>query len=252
MTGALKLALVWVVAALLAGGLVACGDDDSSTTETSASAPPSASDRDAGGDDGAKPKQDGSSAGKTGKGDSAGSAAPDSPDSPDSSSDSPDSSSPAPSTPRSSSPSGRAGGEGSAAFRTPGGDNSVQDFGAEANASEREQAAAALQGYLQARVNEEWETACSYMASSITEQLEQLASGSKGKFEGCPGMLEALSASLPADAKASLATAEVGSLRVEGDRAFVLYRGGDGTAFFMPMAREGGEWKVASLAGSAF
>jgi hypothetical protein len=44
--------------------------------------------------------------------------------------------------------------------------------------------------------------------------------------------------------------ADVGSLRTEGDRAFVIYQGIGGTILAMPMANEEGAWKVASLAGT--
>jgi len=45
------------------------------------------------------------------------------------------------------------------------------------------------------------------------------------------------------------AEADVGSLRVEGERSFVIYTGVGGTVLAMPMANEDGEWKVASLSG---
>jgi hypothetical protein len=47
------------------------------------------------------------------------------------------------------------------------------------------------------------------------------------------------------------AKANVGSLRIEGGRAFVIYRGSDGkTILAMPMVKEDGGWKVASVAGT--
>jgi len=44
--------------------------------------------------------------------------------------------------------------------------------------------------------------------------------------------------------------ADLGSLRIEGDRAFVIYSGPGKTILAMPMANEEGAWKVASLAGT--
>jgi hypothetical protein len=49
---------------------------------------------------------------------------------------------------------------------------------------------------------------------------------------------------------AQAAQADVGSLRIEGDRAFVIYRGVHGTVFAISMQREGGAWEVASLSGT--
>jgi hypothetical protein len=50
--------------------------------------------------------------------------------------------------------------------------------------------------------------------------------------------------------KAEAEKANIGSLRIEGEQAFVIYTGIDGTVLAMPMANEGGDWKVASLAGT--
>jgi hypothetical protein len=44
--------------------------------------------------------------------------------------------------------------------------------------------------------------------------------------------------------------ADVRSLRTEGDRGFVVYTGDEKTVLAMPMAHEGGDWKVASLLGT--
>ena len=44
--------------------------------------------------------------------------------------------------------------------------------------------------------------------------------------------------------------ANVRSLRTEGEQAFVIYTGPHGAILAMPMANEGGDWKVASLAGT--
>jgi hypothetical protein len=50
---------------------------------------------------------------------------------------------------------------------------------------------------------------------------------------------------------AKAAKADVGSLRIEGDRAFIVYRGAPkGTFYAISMSKEGGSWKVASLAGT--
>ena len=50
--------------------------------------------------------------------------------------------------------------------------------------------------------------------------------------------------------KAEAEKADVRSLRSEGERAFVIYTGIRGTVLAMPMANEGGDWKVASLSGT--
>ena len=44
----------------------------------------------------------------------------------------------------------------------------------------------------------------------------------------------------------------IDSLRVDSERAFALYHGSDGSDYFMPMALEGGSWRVAGLAPTEF
>jgi hypothetical protein len=142
----------------------------------------------------------------------------------------------------------RAGG--AAEFRVPGGDNSVQEFGAEASHSELEEAGAALHGFLDARVAGEWSKACTYLTKPTIESFEQLASRSKGKSHSCGAIMGALTEGLPKSNLEEAAQAEVGALRVEGDRGFLLYHGARNTDYAISMAKEGGAWKVGALAGT--
>ncbi len=139
-------------------------------------------------------------------------------------------------------------GGGSAQLRVQGGDNSVQEFGAEASGSEFDQAAAALHGFLDARAQGAWAAACGYLSRDVAESLRRLVPPSAGAT-GCAALLAKLTN--PAAKQELLAEArgaDVGSLRVEGERAFVIYRGPDGTIMAMLMRQEDGGWKVASLA----
>ncbi len=143
-------------------------------------------------------------------------------------------------------------GGGSQQFKVKGGDNSVQEFGEEADTTELDAAAVALHNFLDARAQGNWAAACSYMSKAVIESFEKLAGQAK-QIEGtsCGGILEKLTN--PAAKKSMEAEAEqanVGSLRIESGRAFVIYTGIDGTVLAMPMANEGGAWKVASLAGT--
>jgi hypothetical protein len=139
---------------------------------------------------------------------------------------------------------------GAAPFEAKGGDNSIQEFGAEADTSDFEAAATALHGYLDARAAGAWRDACSYMSSATAKSLAQLGGGSGGGAS-CPEALASLSAAVPAAALREAAEADVGALRSEGDRAFLLFHGAHGIAYFMPMAAEDGTWKVAAIASSA-
>jgi hypothetical protein len=145
-------------------------------------------------------------------------------------------------------PQGKAGG--TAEFRVPGGDNSIQEFGAEASGTELEEAGAALHGFLDARVAGEWAKACTYLTKPTIESFEQLAARSKQKLHGCGAIMGALTEGLPQGNLEEAAQAEVGALRFEGDRGFLLYHGAADTDYAIPVAKEGGAWKVGALGGT--
>jgi hypothetical protein len=141
--------------------------------------------------------------------------------------------------------------EASASFRTPGGDNSIQNFGEEADSAEVEAATTTLTAYLQARAEEDWVGACTNLARETIEPLEQLASRSpRFKGKGCATILAAFSAGTPSSVN-TLADG-IASLRAEGERGFALYHGAEGADYFIPMTKENGEWKVGALAPSEF
>lgn len=142
-------------------------------------------------------------------------------------------------------------GGGSARFKQKGGDNSVQEFGEETEGGEFEAAAATLHNYLDARAEQNWAATCGYVSETITESLEKLAAqAKKGEGLSCAGILGKLvnPGAVP-QMKEEADQADVRSVRIEGDRGFVLYTGVEGDLMSMPMAKEDGSWKVASLAG---
>jgi hypothetical protein len=142
-------------------------------------------------------------------------------------------------------------GGGAEQFKVKGGDNSVQEFGEEAEPEEFDAAAVALHNFLDARAEGNWAAACQYMSSSVVESFKKLAEQAKQEDTSCGGILEKLTNPAAKQAlKEEAAKANVGSLRIEDEQAFVIYTGIDGTIMAMAMANEGGEWKVGSLAGT--
>ncbi len=142
-------------------------------------------------------------------------------------------------------------GGGSKQFEVKGGDNSIQEFGEEGSETELEMAATALHGFLDARAAEDWAAACSQLSSDVAKSLGQLAASSKElKGAACPQLLAALSKGVPASSLAEAAQADVGSLRFEGDQAFLIYRGAREVVYAISMAKEDGEWRVAGLSGT--
>jgi len=224
---------------LLAGGLVACGGDDGADSTAAEAggqgqADGKSSETAQQGDAGDKGKSgsegDKQGSGESGEGESS------------SGSDASDF------TPKQHKDSGG----GAQQFRTKGGDNSVQEFGEEADEPDFEAAAVALHNFLDARAEGNWAAACEYMSKAIVESFEKLAAQAKQIDDtSCAGILEKLTnPAAKQSMEAEAAKANVGSLRVEGDRSFVIYTGIDGTVLAMPMANEDGDWKVSSLAGT--
>ncbi len=139
-------------------------------------------------------------------------------------------------------------GGGADQYRTPGGDNSVQEFGEEGEEGELEEAATALHDYLVARAEEDWPTACANLAGTVLGQLDTLASRSDDlKGQGCAKTLEGLTPPLPAAARRESTIVDAGSLRLEGERAFLIFRGAEGVAYAILMEQEDGAWKVGAL-----
>lgn len=227
MRGVSKPLLALVAVALLALALSACGggSDDSTATGaqgTTATTPSAGSGETSSPSD--ETKGEGEGQGSSGSDDSA--------ESDDSSSDS---------------------GEGSSDFRTPGGDNSIQDYGEEPDESEIEAADTALAGFMTARAEGDWDGMCAALAKAAVEPIEDLASRApQFKGSGCAAVLKTLLARSPASSRANTMTDGIASFRVEDDRGFALYHGPKGVNYFIPMVNEDGEWKVGALAPSEF
>ena len=90
------------------------------------------------------------------------------------------------------------------------------------------------------------------MAASLIIGLERVGSLSTQKHgeSGCPKIIAALVAGLPQRTVREGAEANVGSLRLNGDRGFLLYHGARSSSYAIPVVKEGGMWKVAALAGA--
>lgn len=139
-------------------------------------------------------------------------------------------------------------GGGSGQFRVKGGDNSIQEFGEESAESELEEAATALHAYLASRAEEDWKAACARLSKTVIAQLRLLGEHSKSGQRACPAVLAAITPPLPIPVQRESTVVDAGSLRVEGDRGFLIYRGAEETVYAINMAREDG-WKVGALAG---
>jgi hypothetical protein len=132
-----------------------------------------------------------------------------------------------------------------------GGDNSVQEYGVEADASERTEAAIALQGYLNARAQEDWSRVCSLLAKKPMEQIEKMqkAAAAQGKDLGSCEKTVALLREAGAQSIEQAKIAEVLSFRgggdLSGDPSYLIFTAPPSqTLYSMPMYLQGGSWKV--------
>jgi hypothetical protein len=125
----------------------------------------------------------------------------------------------------------------------PGGDNSVQEYGVEADESARREAAIALQAYLNARAAEDWGAACSLLAQKPTEQLEELA----GPKADCAEVLKETgkeASSLPGSVITEVLSFRGGG-DISGNPSYLIFTGPPAqTLFSMPMYLQGGAWKL--------
>ncbi len=128
-----------------------------------------------------------------------------------------------------------------------GGDNSIQAFGVESDSAERVRAATTAASYLRALADGRWAEACSDFSAATRSRLGRFAQ----QGEGCAGAMGTFAGQLPRSALLSAAKIHVLSMRVQGDHAFLIYRDGEGTASELPLARNGGEWKVAAISAAA-
>jgi hypothetical protein len=130
-----------------------------------------------------------------------------------------------------------------------GGEESVEEFGSEASGSERDAILGAEQGYLAALAGKDFASACSYLSGQARRSLSQLLTpAAKGK--GCAATLPALlSSSAPATASQQ-AGGKITKVRVQGDRAFVLFGAPGAKLYVFTLGREGGEWKATTIAAS--
>lgn len=216
-----------IVAVLAAALLSACGGSDSDSTSSSAATATSAEDSsDRGGQGGSQHKSE-----------------------PGPSQASKESEDKRPAPKNVETPLAVSGG-GSAQFRVKGGDNSIQEYGEE-NEAELQEVAEIVHDFYVARAEEKWATACSYLAKSNIEQLEQLAAQSpQFRNSGCGPILAAFTRPLPSSVDREITTVDAGSFREDGERGFLIYYGAEDTAYAMPLRNEDGVWKVTALSGT--
>jgi len=113
-----------------------------------------------------------------------------------------------------------------------------------------DEVAAALHGFLDARALGRWDKACSYLSKRMVDSFRKIAKeAQKVRDPSCGGILEALTnPAAKRELIAEAASADVGSVRAEGERAFVIYDSSAASGLAIPAIQEGGAWKVDGVA----
>jgi hypothetical protein len=144
-------------------------------------------------------------------------------------------------------------GGGSDQFRVKGGgDNSVQEFGDEGDEGQLSEAAETVHDFYARRATGDWAGACALLSKSLRRRLEQLAKTTpQAHGADCPSFLAFSTADLSPAEWRQITTVDAGSLRYEGEQAFLIYYGPEHTVYAMPMIGEDGTWKVNALTSAA-
>jgi len=129
-----------------------------------------------------------------------------------------------------------------------GGDNSIQTWGLEASAAQREEVTATLQAFYDARAEADWATACSYLAGDQRAEFAGFVRGRSGNA-ACAEAMRALAQGVPERAFDREARIDyVLSLRVGRGNAFLIYtRPGEPQVYANAFVDEDGSWKVVSV-----
>lgn len=130
-----------------------------------------------------------------------------------------------------------------------GGEKSIEGFGSEAKGADREAILSAEQAYLNALAAPDYAAACFYLAGGVHRSLRQLAP-KQLKAEGCRAILPRLLSPSAATTARQQAEGKITKVRVEGDRAFVVFHAPGAKLYLFPMAREGNSWKTTTAAAS--
>jgi hypothetical protein len=135
--------------------------------------------------------------------------------------------------------------EGHVVFENPGGDNSIQTYGSEAKAAEKDEIVTAMRSHLRAIAARDSGKVCADLNSSTRAQIKQLRA-LEGKGGGCTYVVSKILVHVSSEAKQA-AAGKVVAVRVGKGNAFVLFRPRGGVPSYFLMSEEEGVWKANSI-----
>jgi hypothetical protein len=128
-----------------------------------------------------------------------------------------------------------------------GSEEKLEEFGSEAGGSEQDAVLTAERGYLEALAHRDYDAACPLLSKGLTRSLQALV---EGRSAPCRAILPRLLSPTAARVSAQQARGEVMRVRLEGDRAIVIFRAPGARLWALPLSREGDDWKVSTLSAS--
>lgn len=132
-------------------------------------------------------------------------------------------------------------------FIVPGKDNAVQTFGWEATPAERKEVTKTIAAWMRIRAAKDLKKYCSYFGHAYSAYITRDAHGvSNGKVKNCPQALAFFNEEVTGDYRNTFGDGPVVSLRINTTHGYAQYHGNDGKDYVVPVAKEGGEWKIAN------
>jgi hypothetical protein len=142
------------------------------------------------------------------------------------------------------SPAGEGGSE-----KHKGGEASIEEFGEEARGSDREQILSVFENFLNAVADEDYAAACTHLSALTRRSLEQFGEKAMGG-KGCAATLPAILAPTAGPIAGEQANGRVTKVRVEGDRAFVVFKAPGAKLYQLTMVKEDGAWRASTVVAS--
>ena len=128
------------------------------------------------------------------------------------------------------------------------GNPAIEEFGSEAEGGERDEIVAAFDAYNSALGSEDYDAVCAALAEPVRTLLERISEVKK-EDQDCAAII----AGLPEAAKKAISARSGGKVvevRVEGDRAYVIFKAPGAKRYQLAMIREDGEWSAGLVTAS--
>lgn len=129
-------------------------------------------------------------------------------------------------------------------------EESIEGFGSEASDGERAAILGAEQGYLRSLAAKDYAAACERLAAGVHRSLLRLVAAKERKRVPCAAVLPVLLTPQASHVAAVQARGKIVKVRVEGERAFVVFHSPGARLFQFSLSEEGGAWRVATAAPS--